>query len=151
MKEHSELPDDEASGAPIGHVIGIGGFGGAVLRFLRKFQPPAIALRGRSLYRVMLEGGGFELPVDPPDARDPNPTGFFTTRFVAARTRAEAEALAKAHVIREWQGLSLLSHFTGVDEPTLKVSESEAIDGWFKHSKGGGFSFFSGTDEETSE
>jgi hypothetical protein len=127
---------------PVYHVIGVGGFIGALLQFLRWFQRPAVALGGRSLYRVMLEGGGFELPGEPSDPPVPHPAGFYTTRFVAARTRTEAEALAKAHVIAEWQGLSLWSHFTGVEEPTLKVSESGLIDGWFKRSKGQGFTFF---------
>lgn len=138
----SEADPDEFAA----HVIGVGGFVGALLRFLRWFQLPAVALRGRTLYRVMLEGGGFVLPVDPSDPRDCPAIGFYTASFVAARTRLEAEALAREHVIADWQGLSLLSHFTGVDEPTLRVSECEAIDGWFKRRKRQGFVFF-GDDE----
>jgi len=132
---------------PVIRAFGASGFVGAVLRFLRWFQWPAVALRGRHLYRVMLEGGGFELPIDPSDPRDPPAIGFYTASFVAARTRLEAEALAKALVVADWQGLSLLGHFTGVDEPTLRVSACEAIDGWFKRSKRQGFVFFSHDDE----
>jgi hypothetical protein len=136
------------SDQPSGFALGVGGPTAALLRFLRRFRLPVLALGKQHLYRVMLEGGGFELPLEPPDPHEPNPTGFFTTRFVAAYTRADAEAKAKAHVVREWQGLSLLGHFTKVEEPILTVTESEAIDGWFRSSKGGGFVFFTGSEAD---
>ena len=138
----SKQPSPQTSDEPIATVIGIGGFGGKLVGFLRRFRLPAIALGRRHLYRVMLEGSGFELPFEPSSPEDRNPTGFLTTRFVAARTRAEAETKARSSVIRDWQGLSLMSHFTGVDEPSLIVTESIAIDGWFRSRSGGGFIFF---------
>jgi hypothetical protein len=60
---------------------------------------------------------------------------------VAARTRTEAESKAIVLVLREWQGLSLLSHTTGVDEPRMVIAESRSIDGWVRR-RGGGFLFF---------
>jgi len=91
------------------------------------------------LYRVLVQGEGFELPIEGSNDRL---IGFFTTRFVAACSRLEAESLAQLHVVREWQGLSLMSYFTGTDEPCLSVIESEAIEGWFRPNKGQGFSFY---------
>lgn len=126
----------------VGYVIGVGGWLGALLHFLGGFQRPVVALRGRHLYRVLLEGSGFELPVEGADAEYPNPTGFFTTRFVAAPSRLDAEAAARRRVLAEWQGLSLLDHFTGIDEPVLRVCATEAMDGWFRLRPGRGFSFF---------
>jgi hypothetical protein len=142
-----QAPDDDV----VGHVIGVTGFVGAVLRFLGRSRLPAIALRGRSLYRVMLVGRGFELPLEPAGPNDHNPTGFYTTRVVAARSRLEAEALAKAGVVGDWQGSSLLSHFTGVEEPTLTISESVAMDGWFEFHTKSGFAFFSATGDPAAE
>ena len=141
--EEKDTSDYSDADKPIAFVIGPSGFIGTFLRFLRRFQLPVVALGRRHMYRVLLEGSGFELPLD---TDDPNPNGFFATRFVAASTRTEAEAFARASVIRDWQGLSLFSHFTGVDEPILTVSESESIEGWFKLHKGGGFAFFTESD-----
>jgi hypothetical protein len=149
---HDESPPaDEGAGEDHYYVLGVGGFGGVVLRFLNRFRRPVVALRGRSLWRVMVRGGGFELPVEPTaEGGRENPTGFYTLRYVAASTRLEAEALAKANVLREWQGLSLMGHFTGVDEPVLQAEESVEVEGWFWRNGGKGFTFFRQDDEEAS-
>jgi hypothetical protein len=141
-------PEHEGDDEPAASVIGISGILGVLLRFLRKFQLPAVALGKYNLYRIMIQGSGFELPVEAADANEHNPNGFYTTRFVAARSRLEAEALAKTHVLREWQGLSLLGHFSGTNEPQMTVCGSEAIEGWFRLTKGGGFTlYFEGASE----
>lgn len=133
----------------IGSVIGVGGVLGVLLRFLGKFQIPVVALGKRNLYRVMIQGSGFELPVEGSGPDDPNPNGFFTTRFVAASSRSEAEEKAGAHALSDWQGLSLLGHLSGTDEPHMSVCESEAIEGWFRLTRCRGFTLYA--DEESAE
>ncbi len=122
----------------VGSLIRIGGVIGAMLQGFRRFALPSIAVGQKDLYRVLVMGTGFELPVE---GTNEKPIGSFTTRFVPARSRLEAEALAKSCVLREWQGLSLFSHFTGIEEPLLSVCESEAIQGWLCR-KGQGFTFY---------
>ena len=139
MGDDMSPPDPrDANDKPIGFVLGGGGALGWILRKLRRFPRFAIALGQRSLYHVRMEGSGFELPVE----GGRNITGFFINRVVAAQTRAEAESKAIAIVLREWQGLSLFSYMTGVDEPRMVIAESHPIEGWFCR-RGDGFIFFS--------
>lgn len=98
-----------------------------------------MAIGKLSMYRVMVEGGGFELPLQNTKEKC---VGFYTTRFVTASSRLEAESKAKAHIVREWQGLSLMSHFTGTEEPLLTVVESSSVEGCVRRSAGLGFSFY---------
>jgi hypothetical protein len=120
-------------------VLGIAGPLGWVLRIFRYFSLPIIAFGGRRLYRVLIEGEGFELPLK---SVATYPTHFFTTRFVPARTALEAETRARKLILLEWNGLSLLSTFTGTDAPCLSVVEAEVIDGWFRWTSGRGFTLF---------
>jgi len=129
-------PTEEGASA---FVIGIGGPIGTLLRFLRWFALPVVVVGARGMYRVMIQGEGFVLPIQ---NTGESVVGFYTTRFVSASSRLEAEAKAKLHVIREWQGLSLMSHFTGTEEPCLTVAESSFIDGRFRRNQGQGFSFY---------
>jgi hypothetical protein len=133
------VPVDDGKYYAIGDVSGFAGF---IQRVLYLFRLPAVARGGRSLWRVMVEGGGFALPVESDDPDYRPPTGFYTVRFVAARTRLEAESKAIAHVLDEWQGVSLYSHFTGVDEPRLRVESCAEVVGRVI-GKGRGFTFFS--------
>ena len=127
-------------------VIGVGGPIGTLLRFLRWFTMPVIAVGRRSMYRVFVQGDGFELLIQDTDDKV---VGFYTTRFVAATSRLEAESKAKNAIVREWQGLSLMSHFTGTETPSLAVVESHSIEGWVRKGSGHGFSFYG--PEPTSE
>lgn len=128
-------------------MIGVGGPVGTLLRVLRWFTVPVVAIGRRSMYRVFVQGDGFELPIQHTDDKV---VGFYTTRFVAASSRLEAESKAIVQIVREWQGLSLMSHFTGTEEPCLTVVESNSIDGWLRRSGGQGFSFY-GADPVGSE
>ena len=70
------------------------------------------------------------------------PKGFFTTRFVAARTRREAEALGCRKVLADWRGWSLWSLYTGVAEPLLRVEESAEIPDRFRLRSATGYAFY---------
>jgi len=116
-------PKDE----PVGWVVRPSGAVPSVIwlirRLVRRVPRPVIALPGRDLYQVLICGRGFALPVE---GERGEPTGFFTTRFVAARSRQDAESIALSRVRKDWSGWSLLSHLTGVEEPQLAVDETEA-------------------------
>jgi hypothetical protein len=77
--------EDNDKDEPVGHIL----TAGAVVDFLHKFFLPVIALPGRRLYRVVVHGHGFKLPIE-----DDAAIGFYLTRFVAAGTIREAEEKA---------------------------------------------------------
>ncbi len=132
-------PKDE----PVGWVVRPSGAVPSVIwlirRLVRRVPRPVIALPGRDLYRVLICGRGFALPVE---GERGEPTGFFTTRFVAARSRQDAESIALSRVRKDWSGWSLLSHLTGVEEPQLAVDETEALVERVRLRRGAGYVFF---------
>ena len=116
----------------VAHVIGRGLWPDLVARIPR----PVFAFGSQSLFRVMLHGTAFSLPIaDSEPAR-----GFFTTFFVAADTIRAAEAKARARVLREWIRHGA-DHSSG-SHPVLAVEEIEALTVRFRWRSGGGFLFY---------
>jgi hypothetical protein len=101
---------------------------------------PVFALGSKHLYRVMIQGEGFALPVGPG-----NPAvGFFTARFVAASNRHDAERFALDLVAREWANRG---YKDAAGEATLTIDGCDALAGHFRLRSGIGFTFYSESDE----
>ncbi len=100
---------------------------------------PVFALGSKHLYRVMIHGSGFTLPVNLSNPA----TGFFTARFVAARNRHDAERIALDRVASEWN-----SYRDAAGDATLSVDGSEALAEHFRLRSGIGFTFYSESDED---
>ena len=116
----------------VAHVIGRGFW----RDLLASLPWPVFAFRNESVFRVMLHGTGFVLPIaDAEPAR-----GFVTTFFVAADTIRAAESKARTRVLQEW-----VRH--GADRssgshPVLEVEEIVALSIRFRWRSGGGFLFY---------
>ena len=139
----ADPPGAEAETSEEFHQIaGPGGVAGWILRLLRAYQVPAIALGEKRIFRVLLHGDEFRLPI----AEGKDAIGFYTTRFVASRSKQDAEARARDGVLNDWNGLSLMSHFSGTESPRIAVEEACTIEErvWLRPRQG--FTFYS--DEE---
>jgi len=109
---------------------------------LPRMPRPVFALSPKTLYRVLLEGSSFVLPV----VGSARPiVGFFTVRFVAARARLEAEEKAQFAVLRDWRRQGFQTR-TGV-LPDLRIDSSEALRAHFRLRSGEGFAFFGDSDD----
>jgi hypothetical protein len=104
---------------------------------LPRVPRPVLAVGSRMLYRVLVEGSNFVLPLD---GRGSPITGFFTTRFIAARSRAEAETRAHSLVLRDWKRQGFEAQVGGA--PKLTTDKSETLRSRFRLRSGGGFTFF---------
>lgn len=109
---------------------------------LPRIPRPVLALSPKVLYRVLLEGSGFVLPV----VQSARPVvGFFTARFVAARARLEAEETAKSAVLRDWRRQGFDTRTSVL--PDLRIDNSEALRTHFRLRSGEGFTFFGDSDD----
>ena len=104
---------------------------------LPRVPRPVLAIGSKTLYRVLMEGSDFVLTID---GGDRHLVGFFTTRFVAARCRREAEKQAMSSVLRDWLRQGLDTRAGGL--PKLTIEESDALRSRFRIRSGGGFAFF---------
>lgn len=127
--------DDDASGSePIAHVIGRG----RLVDFLTRLALPVLAIPPRALYRVVVHGRGFELPVE-----QSNPVvGFDVTYYVAARTADDAETRALQRARDRWE--TFYAEATGA--LVVAAAEVEPLPHRFARRSRTGFSFFSDAD-----
>lgn len=72
---------------------------GPLVDFLRKICLPAVALPGYSVFRVLLHGHGFMLPV----AESEPIIGFYTTYFVSGKNVRAAEGKALRRLRHQWE------------------------------------------------
>jgi hypothetical protein len=112
-----------------GHVITTGTW----RDWLPSIPRPVFALGARALYQVVLHGSGFSLPI----AASEPARGFFTTFFVAAASRREAEEKARARVTEEWNRFGASRTIGPV--PMLEVERIELLRNRFLWRSGGGF------------
>jgi len=103
---------------------------------------PVLALAPKALFRVLVEGSGFMLPVA---GNTRLSTGFFTERFVAARNNSEAETAAQYSVLRAWRRQGFEARTNAL--PELRVDESEVVRACFRLRSAGGFVFFGESDD----
>ena len=102
---------------------------------------PVLAIGTQQLYRVVIHGTGFSLPLD---GRDESIIGFFTTRFVAAVNVRDAEIKACASVSTEWKQCG---HEACAEcSPLLELEELELVHGRFRLRSGAGFAFYAASE-----
>ncbi len=104
---------------------------------------PVFAFGSKNLYRVMIHGSGFVLPIGPGSPA----IGFFTARFVTASTRPEAELVALDRVATEWRKRG---YREAGGEATLSIDSTDVLYERFKLRRGIGFTFYSDSDEDES-
>jgi hypothetical protein len=102
---------------------------------------PVFALGEKEIYRVMVHGDGFALPI----GNGKCARGFFTTRYVAAATAREAKRIATAYVEADWKRLG---HDDTAGSATIVIEQIAVLGDRFLLRSGGGFSFYSETDED---
>jgi hypothetical protein len=132
----SDTESDEASG----YFLGTGTWRDLLPRIPR----PVLAIGAQQLYRVLIHGSGFSLPLRDGGERI---VGFFTTRFVAAANVRDAEIKARSSVLREWKRRGYEA--SAGSSPILELEELEVIHSRFRFRSGAGFTFFgasAGTD-----
>jgi hypothetical protein len=124
---------DTESDEPIGHVLGTGTW----RDLLSGIPRPVLATGAQQLYRVLLHGSGFSLPLR--DGGEPI-VGFFTTRFVAATNVRDAEIKARSSVLREWKRRG----YEGCagSSPILELEDLEILHSRFRLRSGAGFTFY---------
>jgi hypothetical protein len=105
--------------------------------FLPRWQVPVVAFGSRHIYRVMLQGRKFNLPWG---EKSESITGFFTTRWVAARDVAEAQEAARVAVLREWKRDGFEERAKAV--PSITIEVVEIFGSKFRSKAGRGFTFF---------
>lgn len=118
------------------HVVSAGRW----IDFFRKIPLPVLAVGNKEIYRVMVHGKDFVLPI-----RDSKPgVGFFTTCFVAARDVRSAKNLALKLTADHWQkwGYEKISGST----PTLEVEEVTVLVSRFRFRRGTGYTFYAAKD-----
>ncbi|OOG50936.1 hypothetical protein [Rhodanobacter sp. C01] len=96
-----------------------------------------------SYFKIMLSGTGISFPFEGSTALA---IGFFTTRFVKAATRSEAQELAKEMVLDEWRQGGIYAAENRGKIPSLvieSVSSTGTLTGMFKH-KVAGYTFYLG-------
>jgi hypothetical protein len=96
---------------------------------------PVFALGTSDIYRVMVHGSGFKLPLEDGSSA----VGFFTTRYVAASTASDAKQIAAAVVHGEWRGRG---HENAVGSVMLAIEEHAALSERFRLRSATGFVFY---------
>jgi hypothetical protein len=130
---------DNESDEPIGHVLGTGTWRDLLPRVPR----PVFVVGSQQLYRVLIHGSGFSLPLS--DGGEPI-SGFFTTRFVAASNVRDAEIKARSSVLREWKRGGYEARADS--SPILELEDVEIVHARFRLRSGAGFTFFCGSPED---
>lgn len=123
--------DQGPNHAPIGHVIGRGW----AADFLTRLAFPVLAVPPKALYRVLLRGRGFELPVEQSEPM----VGFYVTYYVPARSADEAGARAVGYVTERWQNF----YSEARSELGVVVEEVERLPQRFARRARSGFAFCS--------
>ncbi len=118
-----------------------------IVAVLQRAPRPVIALPGKGLFRVLLQGSGFRLAVQ---GGDPC-VGFFITWTISATSRKEAQEQALMKTRSNWSGWSLLSLDTGLPKPVLEVLESEEVEGWCRFRERTGYVFYRHDDVDSAE
>ena len=136
MVSRDEQP---TNAAPIGYVIGRGW----AADFLTRLAFPVLAVPPRALYRVLLHGRGFELPVE----RSERMVGFYVTYYVAARSAGQAEARAVERVTDRWQNFYPEARGALV----VAVEEVQRLQQRLARRSRTGFSFYSDEEEPSAE
>lgn len=126
MSRDTDSPDAE----PIAYVIGRG----RAADFLTRLAFPAIALPPRSLYRVVVRGHGFELPID---GEEPV-VAFRVTFYVAARTADEAGMRAMKRASDRWETF----YYEARGELVVAVDQVERLHRRFVRRSRSGMSFY---------
>ena len=114
----------------MGYVIGRGW----AADFLTRLSAPVLAVPPKALYRVLLHGHGFELPVEHSEPM----IGFHVTYYVAARSARHAEGLALRRVAERWQ--SVYAEAEG--DLNVVVQEVQRLQERFARRGRSGFSFY---------
>ena len=127
--------DQRLNDAPIGHVIGRGW----AADFLTRLAFPVLAVPPKALYRVLLSGRGFELPVEQSEPM----VGFYVTYYVPARSADQAGARAVGYVTERWQ--NFYSEARG--GLGVVVEEVERLPQRFARRARSGFAFYSDEQE----
>jgi hypothetical protein len=130
--------NDTDSDEPVCHPLGTGGWSDLLPRIPR----PVWAVGKQQLYRVLIEGSEFSLPLV--GGGEPM-VGFFTTRFVAAANVRDAEMKARSCVLREWKRRGYEA--SAGSSPLLQIDALEPIDSRFRLRSGAGFTFFNAPEE----
>jgi hypothetical protein len=127
--------DDSPSAEPIAYVLSRG----FAADFLTRLAFPVLAVPPRTLYRVVVHGRGFVLPVEQSDPI----VGFRVTFCVAARTEDDAKKRAMQRARDRWE--TFYAEATG--ELVVAVDEVERLGRRFARRSRTGFSFYGGDDE----
>jgi hypothetical protein len=124
---------DNQSDQPIGHVLATGTW----RDFLPRIPRPVFVIGAQQLYRVLIHGSGFSLPLS-----DDSETisDFFTTRFVAAANVRDAETKARSSVLREWKRRGYEAR--AGSSPVLELEDLAMVHSRFRLRSGAGFTFF---------
>jgi hypothetical protein len=115
---------------PVGYILS----SGPLFDFLQKLAVPALAVQGQTLYRVVIHGHGIEFAVEESEPI----IGFYNTRFVAARTLRDAEAIALRRTRDRWETF----HSEASGELQLEIEEIEPAGGRFRWRSRLGFGFY---------
>jgi hypothetical protein len=126
-----EQPRVEESGTEY-YILGTGTW----RDFLPRLPKPVFALGAKELYRALVHGDGFALPVD----GGRSVVGFYTNRFVAAATPQEARRLAITSVQSEWKHRGYEKR---AGQVALTVEELHVLSERFRYRSGSGFTFYS--------
>jgi hypothetical protein len=125
------LRDDQSENdAPIGYVIGRG----RAADFFTRLALPVLALPPDGLYRVLLHGRGFELPVKQSEPM----VSFLVTYYVAARSKNRAETRAVKRVTERWRNL----YAEARGELVVVAEEVERLPQRFARRSRSGFAFY---------
>lgn len=127
-------PAENDTSEPVGYVVS----NGWLFDFLHRLSIPVLAWPGQSLFRVVLHGHGFVLPVQGLPPR----IGFFTTYFVAARNVRNAEARAKQRLTDRWATF----YPDAEGELQLEIEDLERLHERFRKRSHHGFAFYSTDD-----
>jgi hypothetical protein len=130
---------DTESDEPIGHVLGDGTWRDLLPRIPR----PVLAIGAQQLYRVLIHGSGFSLPLR--GGGEPI-VGFFTTRFVAAANVRDAEIKARSSVLTEWKRRGYEA--SAGASPILELEDLEVVHSRFRLRSGAGFTFFAASERD---
>ena len=116
---------------PVAYVISRG----RLADFLLSLSLPVFAWPGRQLFRVVLHGSGFVLPVD----GRPSSVGFYITYFVAGRDVRSAERKAAERLNERWANV----YDEAAGELIVETEEVERLDDRFMWRSRSGFVFYS--------
>jgi hypothetical protein len=114
---------------------------GTWLDFLPTVPRPVFAFGTKQLYRVMIHGSGINLPI----GSDSKASGFYTTRFVAASSKADAGQIAMSRVEVEWTNRGYRDLGGNV---TLETDQVDPLIDRFMLRSAMGFTFYTESDAD---